>query len=239
MFLKNKVGNYITYFCVLIFLLQSCEPTKDKNLPEIEEKTLVVVLGSSNAYGLGPKNINDSWAGLLKNEKSTTLVNLSFLGSTTYHFLPANEPNYRNIVPDKEHNIEAAIKLSPKIIIFSITTNDIASGYSIDEYLSNMKIMTDLCVANKIEYIVTSTAPRNPLPFERRKALYDLNRELEKIYGERYTEIYNFIADLDSFKWQKNLCISDSIHGNEEAHLIMYREIFKSYEKSKTRLSAK
>jgi hypothetical protein len=151
--------------------------------------------------------------------------------------LPYNEPNFRNIVPNKECNIEAAIKLSPKIIIFSITTNDIASGYSIDEYLTNMKLMTDLCVANKIEYIVTSTAPRNPLSFEQRKALYDLNRELEKKYEERYTEIFNLLSDLNTFKWQKNLCISDSIHGNEEAHLIMYRQILTDYKRSKIRVS--
>jgi lysophospholipase L1-like esterase len=235
MFSKNKTACVIILF---VFLLQSCEPSKDKNTDEvIERKTLVVILGSSNAYGLGPADINDSWAALLKKEKSIELINLSFLGSTTYRFLPFNEPNYRNIIPDKERNIEAAIKLSPKIIIFSITTNDIASGYSIDEYLYNMKVMTDLCVVNKIEYIVTSTAPRNPLPFEKRKALYDLNRELEKRYNVRYTELFNLLADLNTFKWKKNLCISDSIHGNEEAHLIMYGEILKGYEKSKIRIS--
>jgi len=238
MFLKNNIANRITYFFILIFLLQGCESTNDKDLPEIAGKTIVVVLGSSNAYGIGPSNINNSWARLLKNEKTITLINKSFPGSTTYHFLPVNEPNYRNIAPDKEHNIEAAIKLSPKIIIFSITTNDIASGYSIDEYLNNMKVLTDLCITNKIEYIVTSTTPRNPLPFDRRKALYDLNRELEKKYAERYTEIFNLTADLDTFKWKKNLCVSDSVHGNEEAHLIMFKEILKGYEKSKIRLSA-
>lgn len=236
MFLKNKVVRTVVCLSVLFLLLQSCDSTKDSSNVETG-KNLIVILGSSTAYGIGPSSLGSSWAGLLQYEKSAIVNNLSYPGYTTYQFLPSNEPNLRGVTPDKERNIEAAIKLSPNIVIFSITTNDIANGYSIDEYLNNMKVMTDLCVKNKIEYIITSTTPRTPLTLDKRKALYDLNRKLEVIYPERYVEIYNLLADLNTYKWQTNLCASDSIHGNDKAHAIIYKEVLAGYEKAKTRLS--
>lgn len=217
--------------------MQGCDGSRNESVENESAKNLVVILGSSTAFGVGPLSINNSWAVLLSNEETIKIKNLSYPGYTTYQFLPSDQPNFRNITPDKDRNIDAAIKLAPKIIIFSITTNDIARGYSIDEYLNNIKIMTDLCASNNVEYIVTSTHPRNPLTIERRKALYDLNRELERLYTDRYVEIYNLLGDLDTYKWKKDLCASDSIHGNENAHTIIYNEVLLGYKKAVARLS--
>jgi len=236
MFLKSKNLFRFLCFSFLIFSFLCCDSDKDYRRVE-EGKDLVVILGSSSAYGIGVSALNRSWAALLNNEQTITIKNLSYPGYSTYEFLPSGVSNFRNITPDKERNIDVAIKLAPKIIIFSITTNDIGRGYSIDEYLNNIKVMTDLCVYNNIEYIVTSTHPRNPMPIERRKALYDLNRELERIYADRYVEIYNLLGDLNAYKWNKNLCASDSIHGNDDAHVIIYNEVLLGYYKARARLS--
>ncbi len=233
MFLKNSFLLILCCFSIVSF--QSCDSNK-KSEYKGDEKNLVIILGSSSAFGIGPVSISKSWAVLLSNEKTAAIKNLSYPGYSTYEFLPSNESNFRNITPDKNRNIDAAIKLSPKIIIFSITTNDIARGYSIDEYLNNMKVLTNICVENNIEYIVTSTHPRNPLPLEKRRALYDLNRKLEEVYTDRYVEVYNLLGDLDTYKWKKNLSAADSIHGNDAAHLIIYNEVLAGYEKARARL---
>jgi acyl-CoA thioesterase-1 len=237
MFLKSKCLYWFVCISFLAFLCQSCDVKNnlDKNDPD-SDKVSVVILGSSNAYGYGASSLSNSWAELLKIDMAEPMYNLSYPGYTTYHFLPYNIPNFRNITPDKERNIEAAIKLLPKIIIFSITTNDIGSGYSIDEYLNNMKVMTDLCISNKIEYIITGTLPRNPLSFEQRKALYDLNRQLQKRYLERYVEIFNLVANLETYKWQENLCYEDFVHPNDAGHIIIYKEVLKAYNKCKLRI---
>jgi acyl-CoA thioesterase-1 len=231
-----KSLNRILLFGIIFYLCQGCA---SKNITDelVNDKIVVVVLGSSNAFGIGASSPNQSWVGLLKKASSDLIINLSISGSTTYTFLPYNSPNYRNIKPDKLRNIDAAINLLPKIIIFSITTNDIASGYSIDEYLNNMELMTNLCISNKVEYIITSTLPRNPLPFEQRKELYDLNRRLEKTYGNRYVEIYNPVANLQTLNWQEDLCISDLIHPNDSGHLIIFNSIWPIYLDVKIRIS--
>jgi acyl-CoA thioesterase I len=234
-YLKNKIKKWLICFLSFAFLFHSCDSKNDLDNND-SDKVSVVILGSSNAYGYGASSLNSSWAELFRKDITESMYNLSFPGYTTYHFLPYDAPNYRNITPDKERNIEAAIKLSPKIIIFSITTNDIGSGYSIDEYLNNMGVMTDLCDSNKIEYIITSTLPRNPLPLEQRKALYDLNRQLEKKYLERYVEIFNLVANLETYNWQENLCIEDFIHPNDTGHMIIYKEVLKAYNKCKLRV---
>lgn len=236
MFLESK--NLYKFLCFLFLIFSFLCCNSDKDYQRIEEgKDLVVILGSSSAYGIGASTLSKSWAALLSNEQTATIKNLSYPGYSTYEFLPSNISNFRNITPDKERNIDVAIKLTPKIIIFSITTNDIGRGYSIDEYLNNIKVMTDLCIDNNIEYIVTSTHPRNPMPIEKRKALYDLNRELERMYTDRYVEIYNLLGDLNVYKWDKNLCASDSIHGNDNAHAIIYNEVLSGYHKARARLS--
>ncbi|WP_149205673.1 SGNH/GDSL hydrolase family protein [Flavobacterium johnsoniae] len=235
MFLKNSFFGAL--FCFLGLLLLSCDGS-NKKFSEIDEgKNLVVILGSSSAFGIGPVNRNNSWAVLLGDEETIRIKNLSYPGYTTYDFLPSGKPNFRNLTPDKDKNIDAAIKLAPKIIIFSITTNDIGRGYSIEEYLSNMKILTDLCIDNNIEYIVTSTHPRNPMSLEKRMALYNLSRKLEEVYEDRYVEIYNPLGDLNTYKWKSDLCVSDSVHGNEKAHLIIYNQVLLGYHKAVARLS--
>lgn len=235
MFLKSKCSYLFVSLSFLAFLCQSCDVKN--NLDNNDSgKVSVVILGSSNAYGNGASSLKNSWAELLKKDMVEPMYNLSFPGYTTYQFLPYNAPNFRNITPDKKRNIEAALRLSPKIIIFSITTNDIASGYSIDEYLNNMKVMTDMCASNKVEYIITGTLPRNPLSLEQRKALYDLNRELEKKYSERYLEIYNLVANLETYKWQETLCYQDSIHANDAGHMIIYKKVLEGYNKCKLRI---
>jgi acyl-CoA thioesterase-1 len=235
MFLKSKYSYWLVCFLFLTSLCQSCDVKNNLDRND-SDKISVVILGSSNAYGYGASSLKSSWAELLRKDIIGLMYNLSYPGYTTYHFLPYDAPNYRNVTPDKERNIEAAIKLSPKLIIFSITTNDIAFGYSIDEYLNNMKVMTDLCVANKIEYLITGTLPRNPFSLVARKALYDLNRELEKKYLERYVEIFNPVADLETYKWQENLCYEDFIHPNDAGHMIIYKEVLKAYNKYKLRI---
>lgn len=104
MCLKNKVTNILICLLFFTFLCQSCSSD-----PVIKpENGSVVILGSSNAFGVGASLPSNSWAQLLKKEISEPMYNLSYPGYTTYQFLPYNVPNYRNIIPDKERNIEVA-----------------------------------------------------------------------------------------------------------------------------------
>ncbi|WP_433814858.1 SGNH/GDSL hydrolase family protein [Flavobacterium johnsoniae] len=241
MFLKSR--NLYWFICLsfLTFLCQSCDGDNnvDRQIGNLPDNVFTVIMGSSSAYGVGASLPSNSWAQMLQKAVEDTLYNLSYPGYTTYKFLPSNVSNFRNISPDNERNISAALKLSPKIIIFSITTNDIASGYSIDEYLNNIKIMTDLCAEKEVEFIITSTLPRNPLSLDKRKALYDLNRKLEEKFGERYLEIFDWVANPETYTWKEGLCASDFIHPNDAGHMIIYQNVLEAYKACKLRILEK
>lgn len=203
------------------------------------EKIITVILGSSNAEGYGASSIDKSWARLLKKESLDSIINLSKAGYTSYDFLPDEFTNIRNIKPDPLRNITRAIKLNPKIIIFSITSNDIARGYSIDEYINNIEILTNLCVANNIEFIVTSTLPRNDLSFQQRENLYKLNGKLKDIYDYKFVDIYDSVANLETYTWLSTYVSSDNIHPNDDGHLNIFNNIWANYSKIRNRLLGK
>lgn len=241
MFLKSKILLRIICLSFLAFLCESCDNdgNVDRQVGNLPDQVFTVILGSSNAYGLGASVPSNSWAQMLQKAVDEPIYNLSYPGYTTYKFLPSNVPNFRNISPDNERNIDVALKLSPKIVIFAITTNDIASGYSIDEYLNNMQVMINLCIENNIEFIVTSTLPRDPLPLDKRKALYDLNRKLEEKYSEHYVEIFDWVANPETYTWKEGLCIGDFIHPNDAGHMIIYENVLEAYNACKLRIEEK
>lgn len=234
---KEKINNWL--FLSLSILLISCtEPNDPPYSPPInyKEKITVVIIGSSIASGQGASNYSNSWAGTLQAVTKDSIINNAVGGYTTFHFLPETIPNKLSIETDVKRNISTSLKLNPDLIIFSITTNDIAKGFTIADYINNMKIMTDLCRDNHIEALVTSTTPRTDLPYEKRKMLYDLNRELERIYGDNFTNVYSSLAEIEKYQPISNLFTTDLIHPNNEGHEIIFNTIYPAYLKLKSKI---
>jgi lysophospholipase L1-like esterase len=193
----------------------------------------VVIIGSSIAKGVGASSYNYSWAGLMAaNNIRDTFLNYSIPGYLTFHFLPANFTNLP-IQPDANVNITAVIKAKPSIVIISITTNDIANGYTEDCYMENMKTITDTLEKYKTKYIVTSTTIRADLNPSLNASLLTLANRLKERYQINYVNIVSLIADTTTLTPRLQFYSADKIHPNNPGHKLIFEQVNSTYQKIK------
>lgn len=201
---------------------------KKSNDPLPKEKK-VIIIGSSIASGTGASRLSKSWAGLLANKYPTIgFRNMSVGGYTTFHFLPdifGDLYQGYTITPDSTVDISRVIERKPDYVIISITTNDVAYGYSPTEYMRNMKIITDSLQANKIPYLVTSTTLRDDFSDANRKKLLSIFTSLNKRYKKNFIDIMTAIADTAILRINRSMYINDLIHPNDDGHYAIFKRI--------------
>lgn len=200
-----------------------------------QEKINVVIIGSSIASGQGASNYDNSWAGTLKNDSGDNIINNAKSGYLTYHFLPETVPNKIGVKTDVERNITASLKLNPDLIIFSITTNDIANGFTVDQYIANMRIMTDLCEANHVLFLVGSTSPR-ALDSAGIKSLIEINTRLKASYEDKFVDYYTELTNLENFRIKKIYDLGDALHPNDAGHRVIFDAFYPAYLKMKNKI---
>lgn len=219
----------ITRLCSIVFLfafLFACDEEKEKdkavipvNIIEVTKKTKVIIMGSSIAEGA---YLNDSWAKRLAIDTNLVVTNLAKSGYFTRHYLPLSyqNPNHSQKV-DTLRNVEKVIKLSPNLVIISLTVNDIANGVTIDEYMGNMEIITSLLKQKSIKVIVTTTVPAAPLPLELRMRLKALAERLKVSFLA--VDIHTPLeSQTDAYLPNIELYNSDYLHPNSSGHKIIF-----------------
>lgn len=216
--------------CLIVFLftfLIACENEKvlvPVNNIEVAKKTKIIIMGSSIAEGA---YLNDSWAKRLAIDTNLVVINLAKAGYFTRHFLPLSYQNSNNLQKvDTLRNVEKVIKLSPDLVIISLTINDIANGVTIDEYIANMGIITSLLKQKSIKVVVTTTAPAAPLPLELRIRLKTLAERLKISFSA--VDIYTPLeSQTDPYLPNIELYNSDYLHPNSSGHKIIFDPIQK------------
>jgi acyl-CoA thioesterase-1 len=164
-----------------------------------------------------------------------SIINNAKGGYTTFHFLPETIPNKWSIVTDVKRNITASLKLNPDLVIFSITTNDIAMGFTADQYMANMKVMTDLCEANHVLFLIGSTTPRL-LDSKGINALIEINNRLKTRYNDKFVDYYQKLTNLETFKFKSIYDSGDSLHPNNEGHKVIFDAFHPVYLKIKNKI---
>jgi lysophospholipase L1-like esterase len=229
------------WLLILVLFCFSCTDSNDIEIVDrkiVDRKIKVVILGSSIASGAGATNYEYSWAGLLKFVSKDSVINNAVGGYTTFHFLPETKPNYKGIGIDVKRNITASLKLAPDLIIFSITTNDIANGFTVDDYITNMNLLTDACEAKHVPFLIGSTSPR-PLDIEGKKALVEVNNRLKSIYRDRFVNYYYALTNLDTFEYKSIYNSGDNLHPNDAGHKVIFDTIYPTYLKMKDQILSK
>jgi len=201
----------------LAFVLGSCGVQKK-----------MVILGSSTAQGFGASVPDSSWARRLATYygKRVKIVNLAKGGYTTYHMLATGKANPAGRpAVDTMRNITAALKEHPNYLILSMTTNDVAAGFGVEEYLSNIEEVRLIALANGIKRVwVTTPTPRNLPTEERRKLLKEIRARLLQKYGKDGIDIYG-ILEGDDYKLSKTYDSKDGIHSNDAGHRLLFLKI--------------
>lgn len=233
---KNKISNWLLLSLSILFI--SCTEPSDPQYPQYvtnKDKITVVIIGSSIASGEGASSYANSWAGTLQYDSQDNIINNAKGGYLTYHFLPETIWNNLGIETDVNRNIKASLKLNPDLIIFSITTNDIANGYTVDEYMANMKTMTDLCELNHVSFLVGSTTPRI-LDSKKMKALIEINNRLKTIYEDKFVNYYNELTNVDTFTIKTIYDAGDNLHPNNAGHKVIFDAFYPVYLKIKNKI---
>ena len=207
----------------------SCTVT-DEVTVSVTRPLKVVVLGSSTSYGYGASPIDSAWAykfdSYLKSIHSQSeVVNLAVPGYTSYHvlcptgFVPeSNRPD-----PDDAHNITAALQYQPDAIIVNLPTNDIANGFSLQEYSRNFDRTLALTNAAHIPVWVTTSQPRNTFSPEQIDQLLVQRDWTYTRFGSKAIDFWSTIANASNLI-NDNYNV-DGIHVNNEGHDLLYRSV--------------
>ncbi len=189
----------------------------------------IVVLGSSTAEGVGPRDRNNAWVNRFRAYVQTLnagnqVSNLARGGYTTYHILPdgATPPAGRP-APDRERNITKALSLKPDGIIINLPSNDAASGYSVTEQLANYETVLARARSQGVPVWITTTQPRN-LSAAQRQNLMAMRDSTFARYGSRAIDFWSGIANADGTV-NPSYDSGDGIHLNDAAHQILFDRV--------------
>lgn len=226
----------------LLFIALGC--TKSEQVPvdfevaaaaaRAAQSPLTIILGSSTAAGYGASASKRAWAGLLNQYLTNSkVVNLAKGGYTTYHILPTDVPNPDGRPnADTTRNITAALKQHPTVLIVSMTTNDVASGYSLDEIMRNLRSVRQIALANGVRrFIVTTSHPRRINAAATQKYIEQRDRIL-KTYGLEAVNFFDPVAD-STHCFRAELLSADGIHPNDQGHAVLFEQIRKAIERNK------
>jgi acyl-CoA thioesterase-1 len=204
---------------------------------ETAQSPLVVILGSSTAYGVGASDYKHAWAGLFSTYLNKgKVINLAKGGNTTYHILPDGDarPNNRP-ASDTARSITAALVRHPSVLIISMTTNDIANGYSVDEVMENLKKVRAIALANGVKrVIITTSMPRKLNDGATAKWLQQRDRTLAT-YPSEAVNFFDPLATASAV-FRDDLT-ADGVHPNDVGHQLLFDQIVKVYAPPVTVLS--
>lgn len=197
---------------------------------ETAQSPLVVILGSSTAFGMGASDYKHAWAGLLSAYLNKgKVINLARGGYTTFHILPEDDARPSNRpASDTARSITAALRRHPSVLVISMTTNDVANGYSVDEVMENLRKVRAVALANGVKrVIITTSMPRklNVLATSRWLQQRDLTMA---IYPGEAVNFFDPLAT-NTFIFRDDLTI-DGIHPNDTGHQLLFDQIIKVYD---------
>ncbi|HEY3411488.1 MAG TPA: SGNH/GDSL hydrolase family protein [Armatimonadota bacterium] len=188
----------------------------------------VVVLGSSTAAGAGAAPVSMSWVNqynsyLQSISPANKVIDLAVSGYTTYQVLPTGRvPRANRPAPDPAHNITSAIALKPNAIILSLPSNDIASGYSLEEAYHNFETIATAARVARIPLWVSTPQPRN-LTADKRAQMAQLRAFINRTFGANALDFMSGYGTPDGSLLPAYS--SDGTHPNNAGHAILFRRV--------------
>ena len=198
----------------------------------IAGRRFIIVLGSSTAAGVGADNTDSTWAGMFGSYAAhidTTMRVMDFAVEdyTTYRLMPdAHVPPLRRASGDLGKNISAALEFHPCAIILSVTSEDVACGYSIGEQMANYDTLFAFAAVHGVPLWITTMQPRRfPAPALRRElaaardslvARFDSTGRLIDFWSGFADMAGGLLAGFDS---------GDGVHPNNAGHTLMFRRV--------------
>src|SRR5829696_4401950 len=196
----------------------------------------VVILGSSTAAGTGASSYDSSWAGKLQlsfrknitaGDPDTIVINLAVGGYVTYYAMPTGYvPPAGRPAPDGEHNVTKALSFSPDVVLINFPTNDIGSGYSKNEFLNNLRFLSQQITSVGVKAYVATTQPRSQFDFSMRQALRECVDSVNNSFGANAINFWDDLATNDGqFNLRPEVNSGDGVHANNLGHRLLFERV--------------
>lgn len=191
----------------------------------------IVVLGSSTAAGSGSSTADSAWvnryrAYLQSLNPAYQVTNRAQGGYNTYRLLPngslppANRPD-----PDTLRNITYGIALAPDAIIVNLPSNDVSSGYSVQEQMDNWDVIWGEAQNAGIPIWICTTQPKNygnnPIPIQKQQ---DVRDSIIARYSPFVIDFWTGLAD-SSNQLDAYFDSGDGTHLNDTGHGFLFGRV--------------
>lgn len=186
------------------------------------------IIGSSTAAGDGASTFDSSWVArtvrYFQNlNELTSYHDIAISGTTTWSgmpssFSPPQTGNPLPLAPDPTANVTKILQLGSDVVVVGYPTNDIAFGYTLTQYLSNLRTIYDSVVkAGKICYI-TTTQPRDDISTPLRQMLLQGRDSILNEFPQRSLNFWDPVVDPSNLGILAQYSAGDGIHLNNAGH---------------------
>jgi hypothetical protein len=200
----------------------------------------VVVMGSSTAFGAATSHGDSAWVSLMsahyrKNPSDGVDTSFSVVGGfghVTYYEMPDNfVPPPGRPFTVTGHNVDAALALSPDIVIINLPTNDMAAGYTKKEMMNNLRLLRSYILQpgrGVSSCYIATTQPRNDLSVARRDSLRTLVDSIRNNFGFYSINFWDDLARHDGSNLLRddvrNLgAVDEDYHLNDLGHRFLFQ----------------
>jgi hypothetical protein len=185
---------------------------------------IVVILGSSTAYGTGITPSDSTWV----NQYGAYGIAAGWFDQVINLAVPTTDP--RSALPtsmggDSLHNIDKAISLGASVIIVSFPTNSY-DWMAIDSIIYYHTVIWNKGIAADIPVYICTPQPRNPFGAATSIKLKDITTIMLSTWGAMCIDFFTPLSSgVSPYFYNPALCQSDSIHPNIAGHDSLYRRV--------------
>jgi hypothetical protein len=188
------------------------------------------IIGSSTAAGEGATTFDSSWVArtvlYYRNlGELTSYHDIAISGTTTWTGMPSSfvppTGNPQPPSPDPTANVTRILQLGSNVVVVGYPTNDIVFGYTLTQYLSNLRTIYDSVLkAGKVCYI-TTTQPRNDIPANVRQVLLVGRDSILNEFPQRSLNFWDPVVDPATLGILTQYSAGDGIHLNNAGHAVI------------------
>lgn len=189
------------------------------------------IIGSSTAAGAGATTFDSSWVAITtryykeRGELSKT-IDIAVSGTTTWNGMPTSftPPTTGSPAPlpsNPAHNVTDILQLGSDVVIVGYPSNDIAFGYTLTQYLANLRTIYDSVVAAGKVCYVTTTQPRNDIVTSLRQLALQGRDSILNEFPQRSLNFWDPVTDPSTLGILAKYSAGDGIHLNNAGHTAM------------------
>lgn len=193
---------------------------------------IISVIGSSTAAGSGASADDSSWVNRLRNYyqaagQLSSVFNLALSGTTTYHGMPTGfVPPANRPAPDPLRNVTRALSFNPDVVLVSYPSNDLVLGYSMQEFMNNLRTIYNTVITAGKRCYITGSQPRDALPLAGRQQLKTANDSILASFPIYSVDFWTPIGDPVTLGINPLYAVpGDGIHINDAGHRVLFEAV--------------